>query len=394
MDNDKQISAICKCLQMINFFGQRRLIEDHRSHKLVSPAAIKLHILAQLLQLKSYDLITEKLRAHPELRQVIFMDSVSECQMSRKTKALCTESLQHLFCQLIQQIQELSKKGSGISKSIGRLYLIDATDISLPTLLGSWARCGKRKTGVRLHTRVVVADPDTVFPDKVIASTVNVRESVVVMELTTDNDVTYVMDRGYEKCLHFERWVTEGKRFVVRVRDLLQLHPLAGTEREIPTDSPNVIRDVDVLTNKTTVPIRLVEFTDGKGGHYRVVTSRWDLPAAEIAHIYKKRWLIELFFKWVKQHLNLIQLFGCHPDAVWNHLFLSLIAFAVSLLLKLKLQTKKTQWAVLKLLRSYAFHPWEEFLVALNREPTRTSKGRQKTGSRQVIMEPQRIILN
>ncbi|WP_442952729.1 hypothetical protein [Paenibacillus sp. Root444D2] len=101
-----------------------------------------------------------------------------------------------------------------------------------------------------------------------------------------------------------------------------------------------------------------------------------------------------MFFKWVKQHLNLIQLFGCHSDAVWNHLFLSLIAFAVSLLLKLKLQTKKTQWAVLKLLRSYPFHPWEEFLVALNREPTRTSKGRQKTGSRQVMMEPQRIILN
>lgn len=394
MDNDKQISAICKCLQMINFFGQRRLIEDHRSHKLVSPAAVKLHVLAQLLQLKSYDLITEQLRAHPELRQAVCMDSVSQAQMSRKTKALCTESLQYLFYQLIQQIQELTKKGSGISKSIGRLHLIDATDISLPTLLGSWARCGKRKTGVRLHTRVVVADPDTVFPDKIIASTVNVRESVVVMELMTDNDVTYVMDRGYEKCLHFERWITEGKRFVVRVRDLLKLHPVAGTEREIPTDSPNVIRDVDVLTNKTTVPIRLVEFTDEKGGHYRVVTSRWDLSAAEIAHIYKNRWLIELFFKWVKQHLNLIQLFGCHQDAVWNQLFLSLIAFAVSLLLKLKLQTNKTQWAVLKLLRTYAFHPWEEFLVALNREPTRTSKGRQKTGNRQVMMEPQRIILN
>jgi hypothetical protein len=394
MDNDKQISAICKCLQMINFFGRRRLIEDHRSHKLVSPAAVKLYIMAQLLQLESYDLITEQLRAHPDLRQTIGIDSVSENQMSRKTKALCTESLQYLFCQLIGQIQELTKKGSGISKTIGRLHLIDATDISLPTLLGSWARCGKRKTGVRLHTRVVVADPDTVFPDKVIASTVNVRESVVVMELTTDSDVTYVMDRGYEKCLHFERWVKDGKRFVVRVRDLLKLHPIAGTEREIPIDSPNVIRDVDVLTNKTTVPIRLIEFTDEKGGHYRVVTSRWDLPAAEIAIIYKKRWLIELFFKWVKQHLGLIKLFSYHEDAIWNHLFLSLIAFAVNLLLKLKLQTKKTQWTVLKLLRTYAFHPWEEFIVALNREPTRTSKGRQKTGNRRVMMEPQRIILN
>jgi hypothetical protein len=289
-----------------------------------------------------------------------------------------------------------TKTGTGISPTIGRLHIVDATDISLPSFLGHWARCGSRKTGVRLHVRLVVADPNTVFPDKVIASTVNVRESKVALELVLENDVTYVMDRGYENCLHFEKWVAGGKLFVARVRDRTRLHPVNGSEREtLPCDGQlQVLQDVDVLTNKTTTPLRLVAFQDDKGRRYRVLTNRWDLTAAEVASIYKNRWKIELFFKWVKQHLKLVKLHGCQPDSVWNQLFLSLIAFAVSLLVKLDLQTSKSQWKVLQLLRTYIYHTWEQFKLELNRPPTRHSKGRQQAEStRKNKLEPQRRIL-
>jgi FOG: Transposase and inactivated derivatives len=394
MDNNKKIPVICQCLCVLNLSGYRSLLGDHRSRKLSAGMSIELHVLAQLLQLKSYDLITEHLRAHPKLQQAIGLESISPSQLSRKTKTLCTGSLQELFCHLVEQIRHVTKSREGMSKDIGRLHLLDATDIRLPEVLGHWARCGSKKTGVRLHVRLVVADPDTVFPDQIIASTVNVREAVVAMELTTDKDVTYVMDRGYEKCAFFQKWTLEEKRFVVRVRDRLTLHPIPGTEREIPQEHGHVLQDVNVLTNKTTVPIRLVAFQDEKGQRYRVVTSRWDLSAAEIAQIYKNRWLIELFFKWVKQHLNMIQLHSFDPNAVWNQLFLSLIAFAVSLLVKLSLQMKKTLWMMVKMLRTYPYDSWETFIEALNRPPTRKSKGRQKKADHQlVLLTPQRIIL-
>lgn len=397
MDNNKNIRVICQCLSVLNLPKQRFFWDDHRTHKLYSGRAIGLHVLAQLLQLKSYDDITEQLQAHPELGQILGMSSVSGPQLSRKTKALCTDTLQDLFYHLIGQIQERTKDGKGFSPSIGRLHLIDATDIRLPDLLGSWARCGSRKTGVRLHVRLVVADPDTVFPDKVIASTVNVREAKVSLQLTLEDDVTYVMDRGYEKSEHVEKWLTDGIQFVVRVRDLLQLHPVPGTERTIPSSESaqtRILQDVDVLTNKTTKPARLVAFADETGRQYRVLTSRWDLTADEIALIYKNRWRIELFFKWVKQHLKLVKLHGSHPDGVWNQLFLSLIAFAVSLLLKLNLQTPKTQWQVLKLVRTYMYKMWEELENAVFRPPTRKSRGRQKVnGFGPSCKLPQRIIL-
>lgn len=394
MDNNTNIHVICQCLRVLNVSGYRSIMDDHRTHKLYTGKAIELHVISQLLQLSSYSLIAEQLHAHPELRNAINLESISDAQLSRKTKNMCTQTLQAIFYNLIHQIDQKTKKGTGLTPGIGRLHIVDATDISLPAFLGHWARCGSRKTGVRLHVRLVVADPDTVFPEKVIASTVNVREAKLSLELVVEDDVTYVMDRGYESARHFHHWVRAGKWFVVRIKDRTRLHPISGSEREIlPHEGPlRILEDVDVMT-KTAAVLRLVVFQDEKGRRYRVLTSRKDLSAAEIAYIYKNRWKIELFFKWVKQHLKLVKLHGSQADSVWNQLFLSLIAFAVSLLVKLHLQTKKSQWKVLQLIRTYMYHTWEQFMFVLNRPPTRPSKGRRKVDKKRSKDTPQRIIL-
>jgi len=394
MDNNKKISVICQCLNVLHVSGYRSLFDDHRSRKLFTGSAIELHVIAQLLQLPSYDVISEQLQAQPALRKAVGLDSISGAQLSRKTKTLCTQSLQQLFYDLVAQIHTRTKLGKGVSKSIGRLHLVDATDISMPHYLGRWARCGSRKTAVRLHVRLIVADPYTTFPDRIIGTTANVQESNLTLELTVDRKATYVMDRGYEKRTDFEQLVADEIRFVTRVRDCLQLFPVIGPVRELPaSDSVRILQDADVTMRKSTTFLRLVEFEDLKGRRYRVVTNRWDLTALEIAMVYKNRWLIELFFKWVKQHLKMVKLCSFEQEAVWNHVFLSLIAYAVSLLVKLRLQTPKSQWEVLKLLRSYFYHSWQEFLAALNRVPSRKSRGRQKTDRVKLVEENQRVIL-
>lgn len=394
MDNNKKISVICQCLNVLNLSGYRSPFDDHRSQKLFTGNTIELHVIAQLLQLQSYDFITEQLQAHRALREAVGLDSISSAQLSRKTRALCTLSLQKLFYDLIHQIDATSKSGQGISSSIGRLHLLDATDISMPHYLGRWARCGSRKTAVRFHVRLVVADPYTTFPDRIIATTANVQESNLTLELAVDDEVTYVMDRGYEKREHFEKLVNDNIQFVTRVRDRLQLLSVIGPVRATESsDQVRILQDTDVTMRKSTTVLRLVEFKDLKERRYRVVTNRWDLTALEIAQIYKNRWLIELFFKWVKQHLKMVRLQSFEQEAVWNQVFMSLIAYAVSLLIKLRLQTPKCQWDVLKLLRTYIYHTWEQFLVALNRTPTRKSRGRQKTDRVKYVQENQRIIL-
>ncbi len=213
-----QKRVICQCLKLLHVSGYRSLFDDHRSRKLFTGSAIELHVIAQLLQLQSYDVISEQLQAQPALRKAVGLDSISGAQLSRKTVA---------------QIHTRTKLGKGVSKSIGRLHLVDATDISMPHYLGRWARCGSRKTAVRLHVRLIVADPYTTFPDRIIGTTANVQESNLTLELTVDRKATYVMDRGYEKRTDFEQLVADEIRFVTRVRDCLQLFPVIGPVREI-----------------------------------------------------------------------------------------------------------------------------------------------------------------
>jgi hypothetical protein len=129
-----------------------------------------------------------------------------------------------------------------------------------------------------------------------------------------------------------------------------------------------------------TVVLRLVEYKDEKDRCYRVITNRWDLSAQEISEIYRDRWAVELFFKWMKQHHQLVKLYSSKPEAVWNQIYIGLIAYCLCALVKIQRGTKRSTWVVLRLIRLYMFKQWNEFLDELNRPPTKASKGRRKKG--------------
>jgi hypothetical protein len=102
---------------------------------------------------------------------------------------------------------------------------------------------------------------------------------------------------------------------------------------------------------------------------------------------------VELFFKWIKQHLHVVKLFSKDPTAVWNQLFLSLIAYTVHMLITLELKTTKSPWTTLKLLRIYFYDSWSTFVNAVFRPPSRTSRGRQKSKKTKERLGSQRIIV-
>jgi len=225
-----------------------------------------------------------------------------------------------------------------------------------------------------MHTRLVVTSADTAFPDKILPSNGFVSDyegSDVLVEAT---DATYVMDRGYASTKRLERWIDEELLFVVRIKKDLGIHI---QETYTPTKS-SVLQDAKVTFGKSAHTARLVEFLDEKNQLYRLLTTRWDLTDEQIMEIYKNRWIIELFFKWIKQHLRVTKIWSTNPQGIWNQMFLALIAYGVSLIVKLQKQTKKTQWQVLQLLRIYLYKSTLELDEALNRRKKKTSKGRQK----------------
>lgn len=127
---------------------------------------------------------------------------------------------QALFLKLVAAIQQQQPDQTASLPAGKKLRLVDATELTLPVQRASWANYSKNKHGVKMHTRVVVANPEKlVYPDRIIASTVDVNETELSLELVTDPDAIHVMDRGYQKHAHFEHWEQQNLRFITRVRE-------------------------------------------------------------------------------------------------------------------------------------------------------------------------------
>ena len=138
---------------------------------------------------------------------------------------------------------------------------------------------------------------------------------------------------------------------MVRITKALRLYTLEEYE---PTH-PSVIRDAKVLYGISKVPVRYIEFVDEKERTYRILTTRFDLTDQQVMEIYRNRWIIELFFKWIKQHLKLTKIWSTKPQGIWNQMFLALIAYGLSLIVKLQTMSEKTPWEFFRILQTYLY---------------------------------------
>ncbi|WP_410515214.1 IS4 family transposase [Paenibacillus sp. BR2-3] len=322
------------------------------------------------------------MRAQPELQRLFHLDSISGSQLSRSLDRLPTELPEWIFQQLAQRAKRRTATLGGISKTIWKLSIVDASSISLPFGLGDWARVSRKASSVKMHLRLVAASPDTVFPDAMVPTSGNVGDRACALHLVIPSDTTYVMDRGYDDYKKMEAWSTDGIRFVMRLRD----RAFTTVLEESPVEAEGrILRDTKVQMGSAfrddKQTLRLIEFTDEQGRRYRLVTSIWDLSAEDIAQIYKSRWLVELFFKWIKQHLSTVHVHSYKPQAIWNQLFLVLITALLVQEVQASFATRHTPWQLLKVMRVYLYLPWSSLEQEVLR-PRRASKGKPP-GARQ-----------
>lgn len=352
--------------------------KDTYAKKLLTGSALLLLIDAQMRGLEGLDDIEIGLRANEALQTFIGLDSIHASTLYRKIEKLPLEMLQGLCFQILRQLNTLHQNKQGIP-NLGRLHLIDSSEISLPKKAGEWAYCSKDKNGIKLHLRVVVADRETTHLDGVALSTSAVSDQDGALSLVVEEDAIYVFDRGYLNYHLYHQWWQQNLSFVARVKANSKLRIVQ--EWSVPEDS-SVLKDalVEVTDPQTKEPfqLRLVEYTDEKQRTYRVVTTLHEHSAQEIAEMYRSRWFIELFFKWIKSHLRIKKWLNHKPEAVWSQIYIALIAYGLNEFMKHEASTTQSTWTVLKTMRHYWFQKWETFVQELNRKPTRASKGRKK----------------
>jgi hypothetical protein len=331
---------------------------------------------SQLAKWESYKQISRELRTSDVLQESLGLPSISSSQISRRLRELPTELFEALFLEIIGQVKSLVPIACS---KIGPIRIVDSTCLKLPDTLANWAYVHDNKTQIKIHVRVLALPKGEVIPEKAIPTTGTVSDQETMDLLVEDDGTIYVMDRGYVKYKQFDVWLENNVRFVNRINEK---HGVLRIEKELPVPpNTNIIRDAIVQLGsafrQTDKTLRLVEYVDDQGRTYRIATSCLELKAEEIAGIYRQRWLIELYFKWMKQHLRLVKLYSYEPQGIWNQIFLALITYAIAMHIQLTTGTTLRLWDVLQSLRSCWYKRWEIFEAELHPKPTRTSRGRQ-----------------
>src|SRR5690625_4760547 len=143
----------------------------------------------------------------------------------------------------------------------------------------------------------------------------------------------YVFDRGYLDYERFDRMTDEGYFFVSRLRKNAVVRVMETFS--LPSESKVLSDEMVVIgttQNRSENVFRKLKILDSKDNELTLLTNRFDLSADEIAEIYKSRWAIELFFKWMKQHLSIKNFYGRSERAVHNQVYIAMAVYCLSVL--------------------------------------------------------------
>lgn len=353
-------------------------LHNYSYSKLTDESLVKIFLLSGLFRWESLREIEIGIRSKKHIQHELYLKSISASQLSRRLEQLDTTHLAELLSMIAQKYRILkSDKSKGLNPNVGLLRIIDSSHIKLPNNASNWTAVSKDSSGVKLHLRLAVSSSDSVFPEKMIPSTSNVSDIDAVNYLIEPDDALYVMDRGYAEKTKMGGWLQKGIHFLVRIKKTFRVETLRAYKPEIPS-----VKRHEIVSMKTRPErLKLIEFEDEEGTTFLLLTNRLDLTEQEILDTYKNRWYIELFFKWLKQHIKVSHLFSKSPVGIWNQLFISLITYGLLEIMRLLKEPNRTIWLFYKTIRQYLLKSWGEVQREFNRK-RRPSRGRQKIPDR------------
>jgi hypothetical protein len=233
----------------------------------------------------------------------------------------------------------------------GAAYVIDSTTIELCLNIFPWARLVKKRAAVKLHLELALAgnipsffdfssgkDPDVFFLDRVIF----------------EPGAYYILDRGYVDFARLHAIHRRGAFFVTRAKDNLSFRRLYSHPADETTSvycDQTIVLAGYYARRGYPEKLRRIKYYDSETDRYYVfLTNNFDLDARTIADLYKHRWQIELFFKWIKQHLSVKAFWGRSENAVKMQICIALCAYLLVAILKKNLGIKRSSYEILQIL--------------------------------------------
>ena len=246
--------------------------------------------------------------------------------------------------------QARRKRATDIFKLGGKVYAFDSTTIPLCLSVFWWAKFRKRKGGVKIH---FLYDLETAVPAFFHITTASVYDSKTMDKIPYESGSYYVFDRGYNAFRELYKIHQMDSFFIVRAKKNLQ-YRCVRWRRRLPK---NVLTDAkirlteDASFKKYPEELRLVRYHDTEQNRdFAFLTNATHLTALEVANLYKNRWQIELFHKWLKQHLKIKKFWGTTENAVRIQICAAIIAYCLVAIVQHDMRLERSTYEVLQIL--------------------------------------------
>jgi len=252
---------------------------------------------------------------------------------------------------LISEAKKLYANDSDLEVNLtNNVFAIDATTIDLCLSLMPWAKFRQAKGAVKLHTML---DLKTAIPHLVHISTGKVHELSALDLMPFEPDSFYVMDRGYIDFPRLYKMHLHKAFFITRTRTGLKFirHQSYPCDKTLGIKCDQSIKPKHFYASKNyPEKMRRIRYFDSETQkEITFLTNNFSLKATEIAQLYKHRWKIELFFKWIKQHLKIKSYWGYSSNAVRTQIWIAIITYVLIAIMKKKLNLKQSLYEILQI---------------------------------------------
>jgi len=282
---------------------------------------------------------------HMGIRGKISRSTIADANENRDWRIYCD------FAQiLIHQARQLYGNDDFALQLDETVYALDATIIDLCLSVFPWARYRKTKGAIKLHT---LLDLKGNIPSFIAITAGKVHEVNILDELIPEAGAIYILDRGY---FDFERLYTlhqYASFFVVRAKASASLRRLYS----MPVDKSCGLRCDQIVVpaafyaaKNYPEKLRRVVFIDtDKDNRLNLLTNQMTLPALTIAQLYRCRWQVELFFKWIKQHLRIKAFYGTSESAVKTQIWIAISVYVLVAIIKKRLKIELSLYTILQI---------------------------------------------
>jgi hypothetical protein len=258
---------------------------------------------------------------------------------------------------LIKEAKQLYLDDDDLEVSLkSNVFAIDATTIDLCLSAFYWAAFRSTKGGIKLHTQL---DLKTSIPEFILFSNASVHDVNVLDVITFEANSFYIMDRGYVDYKRLYKIHMCDAFFVTRAKDNMNYRRLYSHPKD---KTKGILFDQTILLNNYYASkdypekIRIIKFRDEQTGKELIfLTNNFQLKATEIAQLYKHRWKIELFFKWIKQHLKIKSFWGQSENAVKTQVWIAVSVYVLVAIAKKKFMLTQSLYEILQILSIFIF---------------------------------------